>query len=1119
MNIENVEERFEKYEKDSIVQNLIAQADSRFILYMAREPTENFPNYSYMLDEKCLHIAFSYLEMGWDFFGQDNTGDSSYCFEKAAKILEHLFAYRDCEKKYKAFYCLICSLAYYISSQYSKSYIILRYYMNDSKISELINSFLKRDFTNLEKIISEIEFEQLETNEENDQNEEIIYNKILSKSMILFLEYIEEGNREALINGKNILLDLIEFSEINDDVNLWWIFRLLYLIFGEYETASLWNVLPPVINTNDDKLNEYISVNTYRNPPIVELFKSQRECLETSLSNNESAVIGMPTSSGKTKVAEISIVKTLINFPDALCIFIAPFRSLANEVENSLSKVINTMGYSITKLYGSNQATQQDKKMIEETNVVVATPEKIKSIIRSNPELEEKIKLVIVDEGHLVGEQSRYITSELLIEELKISLDKNSGKLILLSAVLPNLSDFSKWVSGSDSRVSESFWRPSVQRFGQLIFNNNTVNLHWDGDPESFNNNFVDKRVVRPERQAKTGRVYPAVYFPKDKKEAVGATAVKMLSMGSVLVYVGRSNMVESQARVISILLDEQGVSHTWNNIEDLEYVKLTCEEAFGENSEMFGFVMKGIVCHSSKLPKEVRYSIERLMANGNPKIIIATSTLGQGVNIGVSTVIISNVYLDGENLVDVKDFWNISGRAGRAFTDTEGKILFALDGTKDSYSRQKQLSIMRKYFEKKNIEKAKSGVLTLLEKLYEISKECDISYEVFLELLAENRGECENAENFFEEAEGILDSLDDTLISMNLKNDLYYFQDSSKWIEDVFKKSLAYIQSDKFSNLSPENVLDIIGSRNIGVLKVAGPKEKWSSIACSSIPMKASMYIDSYLNDILEELRNYTNSENTFEDFISLIEYLDEFISRVPITFKNDLIEKVNSLPIRDKWFSGSPLCDIRDIDAKAMDVCNEYYGFHFPWIVNAISKKFRLLKELEGAQILEDISLFSEIGLPKMESAKIYIAGIKSREVSIELSSLISFDATTPVLKRLFKLYKQLQNDEIVCTDKAQRWLSILSFQNQNLDINRLRNVRVALKENRVGEYEQLFVREHNNSIYLCTKDYKHRIRIKRELHNKYYELLGIRGLFFRKISPTQWELDSRNPFLEII
>lgn len=937
---------------------------------------------------------------------------------------------------------------------------------------------------------------------------------ILQLTVLLFCQ---KQNKQALTNGKNILLDLIEFSELNDTANLWWIFRLLYLIFGEYEAASLWNVLPPVISDNESKLREYISVNVYKNPPIVELFKSQRECIETSLLSDDSAVIGMPTSSGKTKVAEISIIKTLINFPNSLCIFIAPFRSLANEVENSLYRVISPMGYSISKLYGGTQATQQDKKMIEESNVVVATPEKIKSIIRSNPEIEERIKLVIVDEGHLVGAQSRYITSELLIEELKISLNKNSGKLILLSAVLPNLSDFSKWVSGDDSRVSQSFWRPSDQRFGQLIFNDNTVNLHWNGNPQSFNNNFVEKRLVRPRRQTKTGKVYPPVYFPKDKKEAVGATAVKMLSMGSILIYVGRSTMVESQARVIATLFDEQEITHTWSNIEDLEYVKLTCEEAFGENSEIFDFLMKGIVCHSSKLPKEVRYSIEHLMGNGNPKIIIATSTLGQGVNIGVSTVIVSNVYLDQEKLIDVKDFWNISGRAGRAFTDTEGKILFALDGTKTSYSKKQQILNMNRYFEPKNIESAKSGLLILLEKLYEISKRCNISYEVFLELLAENRGEYEpeSTKNFFEEAEEILDMLDDTLVSMNLKNNLYDFQESSEWIEKIFKKSLAYIQSDKYSNFSQKEVLDIIGSRNIGALKIAGPKEKWKSIACSSIPMKASMYIDSYLNEILEALRNYTNSESTFDNFMSLIQYLDEFINNVPILFKNDLIEKVNSLPIRNKWFSGSPLCDIKEIDSKAVDVCNDYYGFHFPWIVNAISKKLRLLNELEGAQILEDVSLLSEIGLPKIESAKIYIAGIKSREVSIELSGLINFDTKMSVLKQL----TQLKNDKIFFTSKAQRWLSILSFQNQNSDFSRLQNIKVVMKENRLGNNEKLFIREHDNSIYLCTRDYKHKFKIKQELRDKYSKLLDIRGLFFRKSSPFRWELYSQNPFIEIV
>lgn len=202
MNSESAEERFEKYEKDSIIQNLIAQADSRFILYAANEPVENFPNYSDMLDEKCLHISFSYLEMGWDFNEQENIIHSSYCFEKAAKILEHLFAYRECEKKHKAFYCLVCALAYYVSSQYSKSYIILRYYVNETKISELIDSFLKRDFTKLERVISEIEFEQLGTNVETAYNEDLVYNKILSKSMIFFLEYIEEGNK-CILQEKN----------------------------------------------------------------------------------------------------------------------------------------------------------------------------------------------------------------------------------------------------------------------------------------------------------------------------------------------------------------------------------------------------------------------------------------------------------------------------------------------------------------------------------------------------------------------------------------------------------------------------------------------------------------------------------------------------------------------------------------------------------------------------------------------------------------------------------------------------------------------------------------------------------------------------------------------------
>ena len=77
-------------------------------------------------------------------------------------------------------------------------------------------------------------------------------------------------------------------------------------------------------------------------------------------------------------------------------------------------------------------------------------------------------------------------------------------------------------------------------------------------------------------------------------------------------------------------------------------------------------------------------------MRNDKPLVIISTSTLGQGVNLGVSTVIFSTLYQSGD-LITARDFWNIAGRAGRAFIDQEAKILIALDKSDISTLRAKR--------------------------------------------------------------------------------------------------------------------------------------------------------------------------------------------------------------------------------------------------------------------------------------------------------------------------------------------------------------------------------------------------------------------------------------------
>ena len=125
------------------------------------------------------------------------------------------------------------------------------------------------------------------------------------------------------------------------------------------------------------------------------------------------------------------------------------------------------------------------------------------------------------------------------------------------------------------------------------------------------------------------------------------------------------------------------------------------------------------------------------------PKIVIATSTLGQGVNIGVSTVIISSIYID-KNPISKRDFWNICGRAGRAFSDIEGKILYTIDTHKKETSKiKKDKKKAEEYFDTTQLEQVKSGILQLLEKIYNISVELKIDFNLFIELLSEDKIEC----------------------------------------------------------------------------------------------------------------------------------------------------------------------------------------------------------------------------------------------------------------------------------------------------------------------------------------------------------------------------------------
>ena len=67
-----------------------------------------------------------------------------------------------------------------------------------------------------------------------------------------------------------------------------------------------------------------------------------------------------------------------------------------------------------------------------------------------------------------------------------------------------------------------------------------------------------------------------------------------------------------------------------WNVFESV------CKEELSGDDIILIAARKGVICHNNRLPTLVRIAMERLMRSKSPLIIIASSTLGQGVNVEI---------------------------------------------------------------------------------------------------------------------------------------------------------------------------------------------------------------------------------------------------------------------------------------------------------------------------------------------------------------------------------------------------------------------------------------------------------------------------------------------------
>lgn len=1125
MSIENTLESVMRLNEDKYLQNQVAQLNARYILLNTDEKKQNFPNYNVKDDEMTL-LAFHYLNLGCRLAEQQAILEASQPLEKGAQILEYIHGSKNNETNFRNYHVLISGLAYYSAFQYSKSFILIKRTENQTTIAKLLSLFLSRRFNELQNDINTIiinsNYINLSLNDEIDEESSRIYEIVIARSLSKVISYLNFGNEALLEQAKEELETLKDIASLKEDVDVWWTIRLILIILRGIERASLWSVLINHYRELPPLVSGFIFSHVFaKRTKIHEFFTTQRSALEKVINKDDGVVISMPTSSGKTRIAEVAILDTKVKDGSSKILFIAPYKSLAFEIENDLGRIFSPIGITVSQLYGGSLFSKIDEKLIQDTDVIIATQEKAKALFRSDNELIKTIKLVILDEGHLLGGGERDTRNELFMEELRFHIHRNEGKFIVLSAVLPNPEDLSFWLTNSGGNVFDSDWRPSEERMGILEWTGKNVNLNWqsaDDERNSFNNRFIIA-----EKQPRKPRERTDKYIPGNKNEAVAATAIKLFKFGPVLIYVGRKPSVFTMARAYHKVL-ASNIPFQWRNQNNWQAFELACIEFDGEDSQWLYFAKLGILCHNSDLPSDVRIPLERLMRTERPRVIIATSTLGQGVNLGVSSVIFSTLQ-KGADKLSYSDFWNIAGRAGRAFVDQEGKILVALDNSKRGTLRERRKIIkiqrlIEKYFNKSNLQNAKSGLLWSIRAIkYSAAFSEGISFERLLELVAENDfTELGNSDAFIYE----LDIIDDTLLALHQLNHNEIDSVDVAWVEDFFKKSLAYLQCVKDEDdtfIEEEQVISFIKARIGGILKAVGKDPKdWDAHIRSGIPLQSDLILEEHLHKIIELIGEFFLEENySIGAKTGLLSFIEKIINLTPV-LQDDYLQNERLNEIRELWLNGASMTQIKGIE-NSSEVINQHFAFKLPWVLNGLAKKLQALELESHTQLLQELSILCETGLPDLVAVKVYQAGIRSRQAAIELAFIYDEDSWDKGIS----YYKNdvIKNSDLyklILSGNTAKWIDLFLQYNEKEQIT-INEIPPFYSDKLIGLGNFiLFPKTINQEHHLVSSDLT--VIVPANSIDGLYleEVIDMDGVYFTQIEDNYWKLSIANPNIEV-
>lgn len=532
-------------------------------------------------------------------------------------------------------------------------------------ISELKTS--QKDFE--EKYLSQIN----DYSKELDSAEQLLGWYHVSKTVTETADYLTQGyNYKGKLESEIRIHSELAKKLFNSSPRLQSIVTIMEQNLTLLQNNSIW------YSTNAiqiKKLKDFCVAKSIAERSIIDLLPSQRDAISQSLLDIAASVtvVEMPTSAGKTLLAEFNIIVTKALNADSKIIYVVPTRALVNQVYYDLKADFEGLNFAIEKTSGAIEVDPSEEALLKEKiDILISTPEKLDLLIRRNHESVEDVALFVVDEAHMIQNGSRGTRLELLLAILK--RERPNSKFMFLSPFLKDsASTIANWIAGNKIKTPIRInWKPAEKLL---------VGIKQKSNFKKFTQTLLPSAYSLIPQERELPHVDLDFVLSGTDKEKYLEFAAKRYGSGdkSILYLCQGSGMVDNRAKYLFETLDDGPIS------EMVELVRKFIIDEVGQETVLTKVLKKKIALHHAGLSDETKLLIEYLIREKEIRHIFATSTLAEGVNFPVSAVYFDS-YRKGDNKLTTSDFWNIAGRAGRTMVDNFGKLIFpfnSADNTK----------------------------------------------------------------------------------------------------------------------------------------------------------------------------------------------------------------------------------------------------------------------------------------------------------------------------------------------------------------------------------------------------------------------------------------------------